>query len=77
MEQQPFNRQTERSFNTLDARIKDLIEYCEHLIAEKQVLQNERAALLAERDALQAESRQSRARIDAMVMRLKGLEETS
>jgi cell division protein ZapB len=77
MVNQLFNRETERNFALLEERLSELIQLCERLNSENQALAAKQAALLAEREALLEENRQTRARIDAMVARLKGLEVTS
>ena len=76
MANQLFNRETERSFAALQERVGELAKLCESLSSQYQALQAEQVLLLSERDALRAENQQSRKRIDTMVARLRGLEES-
>lgn len=57
----------------LTERVDQLARLCERLAQENQVLREQQAALQTERDMLREKNEQSRARIDAMVARLKGL----
>lgn len=76
MNDQLFNRETERNFTALEERLNELAHVCSQLISENKALQAQHMTLLAERESLIDENRQTRARIDAMVARLKGLEKT-
>lgn len=62
---------------TLDQRVDQLLALCERLTQENQVLRGQHDALAAERDALRDKYEHSRARIEAMIVRLKGLEQSS
>lgn len=57
----------------LTERVDQLTQLCERLVQENQVLRDQQATLQTERDMLREKNEQSRARIDAMVARLKGL----
>ena len=57
----------------LTERVDHLAEWCERLARETQSLLERIATLQVERDALRGKNEQLRARIDAMVVRLKGL----
>lgn len=70
-----FSRETERNLDALDAQIRTLTGLCERLSAERAALHSERDRLAAEHETLRAEHRRTRDRIDAMVARLKGLDE--
>mgnify|MGYP001175082697 FL=1 len=59
----------------LSRRIDQLLTRCERLAQENQTLRDQHDALQAERDALRDNYEHSRARIDAMIVRLKGLEQ--
>lgn len=59
----------------LSRRIDQLLTRCERLAQENQTLRGQHDALQAERDALRDKYEHSRARIDAMIVRLKGLEQ--
>ncbi len=57
----------------LSERVERLALLCERLAQENRILREQRAALEAERDGLREKNEQSRLRIDAMIVRLKGL----
>ncbi len=59
----------------LAERVERLVQRCEQLIGENRALHEQTSVLQAERDALREKSEQSRARIDAMVVRLRDLEQ--
>ena len=77
MEKEASNRITESYFVALEERVDELIRLCEQLIQENRSLQSRQDELLEERDSLIAQNEQSRARIEAMVARLKGLEQST
>lgn len=72
-----FSRETERNLAALEDRITTLTVLCESLAEERQTLAAEHSELGTERDALATENQHVRTRIDAMVARLRGLEEDS
>lgn len=76
METETLRQNTECYFAALEERLDELIMICEQLARENKSLHTQQAALVAERDELIQENEQSRARIEAMVARLKGLEQT-
>ncbi len=57
----------------LNERVEQLARLCERLLRENQTLREQQATLQVERDILHEKNEQSRARIDAMIIRLKGL----
>lgn len=57
----------------LSERVERLARLCARLAQENQTLREQQAALQAERDILREKNEQSRVRIDAMIVRLKGL----
>lgn len=61
----------------LAERVERLVQHCEQLAWENRELREQTSVLQAERDALREKSEQSRARIDAMVVRLRDLEQDS
>jgi cell division protein ZapB len=71
------SQKTERYLATLEERIDELIRSHEQLALENDSLHARQVALLAERDKLIAQNEQSRERIEAMVARLKGLEQST
>ena len=61
----------------LAERVEQLVQLCEQLAQENQELREQTSVLQAERDALREKNEQSRARIDAMIVRLRDLEQNS
>lgn len=57
----------------LTERVDQLAGWCERLARENRSLREEIATLQAERDALRGKNEQLCARIDTMIVRLKGL----
>ena len=57
----------------LAERVEQLTTLCERLLRENQTLREQQATIQVERDILRDKNEQSRARIDAMIVRLKGL----
>lgn len=76
MNESTFNAETEQVLVALSARVNELIQYCDQLTQEKHELQQRCSELQTERQSLIEQNEQARARIDAMVSRLKGLEQT-
>ena len=77
MEKEASNRITDSYFVALEERVDELINLCEQLTQENRSLQSRQDELLEERDTLIAQNEQSRTRIEAMVARLKGLEQST
>jgi cell division protein ZapB len=77
MNTETVSQKTERYLATLEERIDELIRSHEQLALENDSLHARQVALLAERDKLIAQNEQSRERIEAMVARLKGLEQST
>jgi cell division protein ZapB len=63
----------ETSLAILAERVDQLAQWCERLAGENRSLREQTIELQTERDALREKNEQSRARIDAMIVRLKGL----
>lgn len=61
----------------LAERVEQIIRYCEQLLEENRALQEHRSELRAECDELREKNEQSRARIEAMIVPLKSLEQAS
>lgn len=73
-----FNSRSETAMTDLAIlaeRVERLVQRCEQLVGENRALREQTSVLQAERDALREKSEQSRARIDAMVVRLRDLEQ--
>ncbi len=61
----------------LAERLERLAALCERLQGDKHLLREQNRTLQAECAALREQNEQSRSRIDAMIVRLKGLEQAS
>lgn len=59
----------------LAERVERLVQQCEQLTRENQELRDKTMALQAERDTLYDKNEQSRSRIEAMIVRLRDLEQ--
>lgn len=58
----------------LEAKIDILIDTCEQLAVENQTLRESQRNLLSERDQLLEKTALARTRIEAMIVRLKAME---
>lgn len=61
----------------LAERVEQLVQLCERLTRENRELREQITALQAERDALHDKNEHSRSRIEAMIVRLRDLEQAS
>lgn len=68
---------SETGLDILAERVTQLARLSERLAWENQALHEQVADLRVERDALFERNEQSRARIEAMIVRLRSLEQTS
>lgn len=74
----PENLETPQTgLAVLAERVERLVRLSERLDRDNQALSEELAELRLERDALFEKNEQSRARIEAMIVRLRSLEQTS
>jgi cell division protein ZapB len=64
----------DNELKTLSARIDSLTELSARLMAENKKLRAHESALLAERDELQRKNELAKARVEAIILRLKALE---
>lgn len=62
------------SLAALAERIDKLLAHCEQLHAENARLRQQESALLHERDELQRSNDLAKARVEAIILRLKALE---
>ena len=75
-----FDRRSETAITDLALladRVEQLVQLYGQLTEENRELRKQASALQAERDALNEKNEQFRARIDAMVVRLRDLEQNS
>jgi cell division protein ZapB len=68
--------QTGKDLERLEAHLKTLLEQCRQLREENQSLQSRQDTLVAERAALVARNDEARSKVEAMIHRLKALEQT-
>jgi len=59
----------------LAERVEQLVQQCERSTRENQKLREQITVLQAERDALHDKNEQSRSRVEAMIVRLRDLEQ--
>jgi cell division protein ZapB len=59
---------------SLESQLQELLELCERLKSENYSLRDQQENLSGERAALIEKNEQARSRIEAMITRLKGME---
>lgn len=67
----------EQDFNSLEQKIDELIRLCEHLNNENNALRNKASNWTLERAKLVEKNELARAKIEAMITRLKSLEQNA
>ena len=67
--------QEQLDLRQLEARVDELIRACERLKDENVSLRTQQDSLVAERAALIEKTEQARTRVEAMIMRLKAMEQ--
>ena len=65
---------TDSDIKTLSARIDKLVALADQLKGENERLRRQEGSLLAERDELQRKNELAKARVEAIILRLKALE---
>jgi cell division protein ZapB len=75
MEDKPLEQEAEARFKALEARIESLIRCCERLHEENRLLRRQQEALTVERAMLIDKNEKARSRVEAMITRLKSMEE--
>ena len=68
--------QTGKDLERLEAHLKKLLEQCQQLREENESLQSRQEALVAERATLVARNDEARSKVEAMIHRLKALEQS-
>ena len=61
--------------NTLEKRIDELIALCDELASKHRAMENDRENWMQERTRLLEKNEITKAKIEAMIMRLKSLEQ--
>ncbi|PIQ38736.1 MAG: TIGR02449 family protein [Lysobacterales bacterium CG17_big_fil_post_rev_8_21_14_2_50_64_11] len=70
-----MNTATPASIDILTSRLEQVLELCRRLTEENRSLRASQEQLIGERAHLLSRSEQARARVDAMIQRLKSLEQ--
>ena len=68
-------RNYDQDLKTLESRVDDLIQLCHQLKSENQALREQQSLLMAERTHLLEKNELARSRIEAMILRLKNMEQ--
>lgn len=68
---------TVEDLNALESRVEDLLGALKRLREENRSLRASQESLVAERASLVAKNEQARTRVEAMISRLKSLEQSS
>lgn len=69
------SRSQEHDLKTLEFRVDELIQLCLQLKNENKALREQQSLLLAERAHLMEKNELARSRIEAMILRLKSMEQ--
>ncbi|MEJ2310090.1 MAG: TIGR02449 family protein [Gammaproteobacteria bacterium] len=67
----------DKELSMLEARINELIDACTHLKEENKTLRASQETLVSERASLIEKTEMARNRVEAMISRLKSLEDHS
>ena len=65
----------EQRLDSLESRLEELLHACDRLSAENRSLRERQDALVAERAALIEKNELARTRVEAMINRLKAMEQ--
>ena len=65
----------EQRLDSLESRLEELLHVCDRLNAENRSLRERQDALVAERAALIEKNELARTRVEAMINRLKAMEQ--
>jgi cell division protein ZapB len=71
------NHRFDLELKRLEKRLEELVVVCKQLQEENQSLRQRQDSLVAERATLLHKNEQVRGRVEAMIGRLKGMEQTS
>ncbi|OOG24797.1 TIGR02449 family protein [Thioalkalivibrio denitrificans] len=75
MEQTPMPDIAEQELKKLETRVNELIRTCERLKEENRQLREQQAVIAAERSSLVEGQEQARIKVEAMISRLKSMEQ--
>jgi cell division protein ZapB len=73
--QLPFKLSAGMDINTLEERIDELIALCDELESKHRAMATDRENWIQERTSLLEKNEMTKAKIEAMIMRLKSLEQ--
>lgn len=65
----------EQDLKSLEFQIDELIQLCQQLKNENQALREQHGSLMSERANLMQKNEMARSRVEAMIMRLKTMEQ--
>lgn len=74
MSAEPQTQNSEAELGKLEYRVAELIEVCDRLQQENRSLRAQQQTLVSERASLIEKNEQVRARVEAMIHRLRGME---
>lgn len=77
MSMDPTNQRFDLELKRLEKRLDELVLFCRQLQEENNSLRDRQEALMAERATLLQKNEQVRGRVEAMITRLKAMEQTS
>ena len=72
-----FEQDADRELKGLEQRIDELVKNCERLKEENRLLRSQQEAYSAERATLIEKNELARARVEAMINRLRSMENTA
>jgi cell division protein ZapB len=75
MDQSPMQDIAEQELKKLETRVNELIRTCERLKEENRMLREQQAALSTERSHLVEGQEQARLKVEAMISRLRSMEQ--
>ncbi|GEM_PF-278747 len=75
MDSAPANTSSERDIQLLERRVEALIHTCEELRVSNRTLREREQDLVAERSRLIEKTERARTRVEAMILRLKAMED--
>ncbi|HZF29009.1 MAG TPA: TIGR02449 family protein [Gammaproteobacteria bacterium] len=77
MGQEESNHRFDLELRRLEKRLEELVVVCRQLQGENQSLRQRQDSLMTERASLLHKNEQVRGRVEAMIGRLKGMEQAS
>jgi cell division protein ZapB len=77
MSAEQTNHRFDLELRRLEKRLEELVTVCRQLQEENQSLRNRQDILMSERATLLHKNEQVRGRVEAMITRLKAMEQTS